>query len=451
VNSLQQAAAALVPHPDLAVRSAATASAVAVQSSDRHRAENRLRDAHVQHTWLVALAALVAATLLSASSIIPAEAATTWPVRSGALQRWAPGNMAWDAQKVMTESSAVSVARSYDVVMGTETTFGGYVPAMRAANPNLQLFGYMNGVYAQKSEGARYPESWYAHDANGNRVTSRSFGNFMMDMSNPSWWADRASACTALLAATGYDDCYLDMLGTAPLAPNYNTAMPVDPRTGKAWTRADLMAANLEVARAVRAKNPGGLLASNGLVNGLRYFKPVGQTPMVLFQELDAVHAEIFLRDKNTPITTFKTETAWKQDVDMLVDVGSRGKVAWTTTKMWNVSATQTQIDRWHKYALASFLLGTNGRSYFNFSAKNTVAGALGDHPWDRVLIGDPVNNYVKSGGVYRRDFSNGIAIVNPTTATATVSLGGTYRDLNGVLRSSVTLAANCGEVLTKP
>ena len=71
------------------------------------------------------------------------------------MQRWAPGNMAWDAEKVMTQSTAVSVAQAYDVVMGTETTFGGYVPAMRAANPNLRLFVYMNGVYAQARRVAR--------------------------------------------------------------------------------------------------------------------------------------------------------------------------------------------------------------------------------------------------------------------------------------------------------
>lgn len=399
-----------------------------------------------------AVYALLLAGALCATSTLGADAAATWPLRTGVMQRWAPGNMAWDAEKVMTQSTATSVAQSYDVVMGTLTTFRGYVPAMRAANPNLRLFMYMNGVYAQASEGAKYPESWYAHDANGNRVKSRSFGNYMMDMSNPQWWSDRASTCQALLAQSGFDYCYLDMLGTAPLAPNYNTAQPIDPRTGKAWTHADLLAADLQVAKAVRATRPDGLLASNGLVNGQRYFKPAGQSPVVLYQELDAVHAEIFLRDKNTPIGTFKSEAAWKQDVDMLADVGARGKVAWTTTKMWNVSstATQAQLDRWHKYALASFLLGTNGRSYFNFSVKNAVANVMTDHPWDRVPLGQPVNSYAKVGGVYRRDFTGGMALVNPTTATVTVVLGATYRDLNGTQRSSLTLGPNSAEVLTK-
>jgi hypothetical protein len=76
----------------------------------------------------------------------------------------------------MTLERAVRTARAFDVVAGTRQTFSPYVAEMKAANPNLQLFVYLNGVYAQFSEGSRYPESWYAHDANGNRVQSRSFG-----------------------------------------------------------------------------------------------------------------------------------------------------------------------------------------------------------------------------------------------------------------------------------
>ena len=404
--------------------------------------------------YTVAVSAALSAVALPLSLLVatPAAAEATWPLRPGALQRWAPGNMAWDAEKVMTQSIAESVARSYDVVMGTRTTFRGYVPAMRTANPSLRLFVYLNGVYAQSNEGSKYPESWYAHDAEGKRVKSRSFGNFMMDMSNPQWWAERASTCKALLAETGYDDCYLDMLGTAPLAPNYNTSKPIDPRTGKVWTTAALLAADLELARTVRAADPDGLLASNGLVHGQRYFKPAGQSPVVLFEQLDAVHAEIFLRDKNTPLGTFKSESAWKQDVDMLVDVGNRGKVAWTTTKLWNVSgsATTAQIDRWHKYALASFLLGSNGRSYFNFSVKNTVGEVLADHPWDRLPVGDALGAYAKANGVYRREFTNGMALVNPTTASVTVALGATYRTVGGASIASLTLGPNQGEVLLK-
>ena len=43
-----------------------------------------------------------------------------------------------------------------------------------------------------------------------------------------------------------------------------------------------------------------------------------------------------------------------------------------------------------------------------------------------------------------------GIVVVNPTKTSGTVSLGGQYRDLAGTRRTSITLAANTGEVLVK-
>jgi hypothetical protein len=51
---------------------------------------------------------------------------------------------------------------------------------------------------------------------------------------------------------------------------------------------------------------------------------------------------------------------------------------------------------------------------------------------------------------VYRRTFTKGIALVNPTTSTYTVSLGGSYKDLDGVRRTSITMAPHTGEVLVK-
>jgi hypothetical protein len=54
--------------------------------------------------------------------------------------------------------------------------------------------------------------------------------------------------------------------------------------------------------------------------------------------------------------------------------------------------------------------------------------------------------------GVYRRDFSGGVVLVNEPAAgaTQTVSLGATYVDLDGVSRTSVTLAPGQAWVLRR-
>jgi hypothetical protein len=51
---------------------------------------------------------------------------------------------------------------------------------------------------------------------------------------------------------------------------------------------------------------------------------------------------------------------------------------------------------------------------------------------------------------VYRRVFSNGLVLVNPTTASATVALSEPYRTLSGTLVTSVSLAPHTGQILTR-
>jgi hypothetical protein len=51
-------------------------------------------------------------------------------------------------------------------------------------------------------------------------------------------------------------------------------------------------------------------------------------------------------------------------------------------------------------------------------------------------------------GKVYQRQFTNGIALVNVSGSSQTVSLGGTYYDVNGTAQTSVTLANGTGIVL---
>jgi hypothetical protein len=51
---------------------------------------------------------------------------------------------------------------------------------------------------------------------------------------------------------------------------------------------------------------------------------------------------------------------------------------------------------------------------------------------------------------VFLRRFTSGVAIVNLSGSSTTVSLGGTYRDVGGRTYSSVTLASARGIVLSR-
>jgi hypothetical protein len=157
--------------------------------------------------------------------------------------------------------------------------------------------------------------------------------------------------------------------------------------------------------------------------------------------------AELFVRVPNVTIATYRNETMWKQDVDMLVDAASKGKIVLSMTKVW-CTGTQAQYDAWHEYALATFLMGyTPGKAFFSFRYDH---GSTWAHPYWDADVGVPLGPYAKVNGVYQRLFTNGEVLANPGTTAVAVSLGGQYRTLDGLTITSVTLQPHTGEVLTR-
>lgn len=362
------------------------------------------------------------------------------------LQRYAATNMASD--QAVTASQAAEIATRFNVIVATKRTFAPYAAAMRAANPNLRLLAYQNGAFAQSNQPTAYPDSWYARSAGGAKVRSRGFGNYLMNIGNSAWRQSAAQECTANLAKSGYDGCYMDMLGTAPLLPSYVNGVPVNPATGVVWTPRDYLAATTAVAAEVKASNPGAIVAGNGLGSGARYYNDAGGSPLPLLMSLDAAHSEIWLRTPHQSLTKFKPEASWLRDVSMIADAGARGRVVLATTKIWT-PGTSAQIDAWHRYTVTSFLLGTDGQSYLNFLPSKTMAGITQDSPYDRVDVGTPLGPFAKVGGVYQRAFTKGLALVNPTEVAVTVPLPQPMTTMDGTTVSSLTMAPNTGEVLT--
>jgi len=388
------------------------------------------------------LCVFAASAVLASTVVQPAFAETTSATKL--LLRWAP---AYAGRMSFTQTDAVNVAKAFDVVVGFTNQFKDYDVAMKAANPSLYLLGYLNGSFTPNA--TDFSDSWYAHDSLGRKITATLTGQYLMDISNASWVSNVANTCASVITSTGYDGCFVDMLGVAPLIGTYLSAMPINPGTGKTWTQSDWLAKTTAISAAVEAASPGKAIVGNGLGSGQRYFDGVAPTEQLL-NAMNGGGAELWLRNPTQGVTKFKTEAQWKLDVDMLADAGARSPVSavLTGTKLW-VSATQAQKDQWHKYSLASFLLGTTGSSYYSFFGDSNSGTPTADNAWDHVDVGTATGAYAKTGGVYQRTFSKGLALVNPTTATVTVSLGATYKNLNGVSMSSITMLPNTGEVFT--
>jgi hypothetical protein len=156
--------------------------------------------------------------------------------------------------------------------------------------------------------------------------------------------------------------------------------------------------------------------------------------------------AETWLRESRASISAYPSESVWKQNVDMLRDAGGKGFSVLQVTKVWT-SATTAQKDAWYKYALASWLLGNDGRAFFHFTYAN--GDATTPRTLNRLDLGTASGAYAKASGVYQRSFSAGKVLVNPTSSTVTVGLGGSYKTLSGASVTSVTLGPNSAEILT--
>jgi hypothetical protein len=318
-----------------------------------------------------------------------------------------------------------------------------YATAMHAANPRLKLLAYLNGGYASGTSSS-YPASWFAHDAKGARITSLMFGNYLMDPSQAGWVANRGSTCKAILTASpGYDGCLADSVGLSALYPGYVSSYPINVATGAAWTKSDWLAAETKLIGGIKAAVTPKTVFFNGLSNGRAYFDATAPSSQLL-NSADGGLAETFVRAAHTAIGTHPSVSTWLDDVHMIQDAAVRSKVVIASVKVW-VAGTQPQFDAWNEYAMASFLMGYNGYSYYHFRTdkgpSSTTTGA--------VALGSPINAfYQATAGYYERDFSTGMVLANPGNSTYTVTLPRTFKTLSGTSVTSVTLGPTSGAVL---
>lgn len=384
----------------------------------------------------------VALSTVAALSLVPAPASATPDDRF--LKVFVPHNESSEGPRDRAE--AIRDAGLYDIISAQPRAYQDHIAAMRQVNPDIQVLAYLNATFAQKGEEFAYPESWYARDAYGRKVRSLGYGNFLMNPLNASWIQNRVTFCNNLMQSSGYHGCMADMLGTAPTLPNYVTSPPIDPRTGNRWTAQDWQLATTALAKTVDA-GTGGALWGNGFGSAARYFGVGGGgTSKILATGVHGALSEIWIRTASQSVNYYPDETRWRYALDQLVDLSRNGEATAALVKVWS-SGTIAQKDAWHRFALATFLLGSDGKSSFHISYAH--GQVLMDHRYWQADIGAPTASYNITNGIYQRPFTRGKVLVNPTAVSRTINLGGTYTDLEGVRRTSITLPPHSGQVMT--
>ena len=137
-----------------------------------------------------------------------------------------------------------------------------------------------------------------------------------------------------------------------------------------------------------------------------------------------------------------KTGADWNDEVAQLEDADAAGKI------LLPIVYAPMSDTRDMTFARATFLLGWNGSSP-SALIWDTPSVAPWSPAWT-ASIGSPVGARRQvTGGVWRRDFTGGVALVNPDpSATVSVPLGGTFTDGSGASVTSVTLGPASGSIL---
>jgi hypothetical protein len=262
-------------------------------------------------------------------------------------------------------------------------------------------------------------ESWFWHTAVGvtttNRVASSSDGKLLMNVSAPGFQAYWAQSLAQQVVAGDYDGVFLDSASPA-LLQGECTGTAGDPRlAGTAacnTTFAELGGKTYCQAWEAWIAALDSSLGSAGI--------PLIPNTSAFTTTWDTTHygltAGAFVEGFADP--TF-APADWKASTTELIKLVAANKIVILQNYL---SSTSDLAKR--RYLLANYLLVKGSRTYLDYFA----AGPLEWYPeWDLDLgaaqTGAASNaDELLSSGIYRRDFANGVVLVNPSAAAVSVS-----------------------------
>jgi hypothetical protein len=377
---------------------------------------------------------LKGALVASASLALPAPA---WP----AIGR-GTGILGYDIEGpfdyVPDSSEALRRATRFDAIVAAGSMYAANAAAMFDANPQLKIGCYINATHSPTDS---FPQDWYCHTSTGERVRDAGVwaANYLM---NPlSGWTDRMiEILQGRLERSGYNAGYIDGAGIGAL--NVSTDPPIDPRTNAPWTAADWTTDMVALTRRVRQPLVVDVW-TNGIGDAERYFD-LGSAQLVPVS--DRGFTEQYTRHAGWAADRFPTSTEWQRIGAMTSQIGPKYAAL---TKVW-VSATQDTKDRWHRYALATFLLSAvpGGLYYFTSQRTTTVTPF---HPYWRTarLLGAPLTSTYSTlmNGLATRSFEGGRVLCNPTSTALSWTAARAFRGVSKGER--LTIPAYDGQMLT--
>lgn len=378
--------------------------------------------------------ALSGVTLASASTSAPA----------GNVQRF------FDGINNAVPADIGSIATQYQMFVLSAWDWPD-IATIKAANPSAKVLVYKdllvtesgqctNGVDDSDLSGgvgycAAQPD-WFLTDASGQRMQFSDYpGDWEMDVGSPGYQQAWLKNVEGVVQAHGWDGVYMDDANTrcndhGPCSAQYPTDAALQ---AAMFSMLSAVSPPLQAQGTLTIANIAGAFAVPGLwANWLSVLSGASQ--------------EWFVNWSDTYGTGYVWDwpgTSWKSMVDELTTASRMGKIV-----LANGGGVPGD---WHAvlYDTASFLLGTDGRSYFSYERDT---GTYPEYGWK---LGAPSGPYSAIAGltsVYQRQFAGGMVMVNASQDTpATIALPSTYLTTWGQPVTSVYLSGQEATILRSP
>jgi hypothetical protein len=301
-------------------------------------------------------------------------------------------------------------------------------------------------------------EDWFWHDASNQRVASTADAKLLMDIGNSGFQQYWADSLAAQVAAGDYDGVFFDSASPALLQAEVGGQ---DARLAGTGARDSVIPelGNRTFIQAWEAWMSAldAALAAKGIP-----LVPNTSAFVTSWDDTDySLTAGAFVEGFADP--TWSADD-WKASTNTLLSLAAKHKILILQNYLGSVNDTQKRF-----YYLGNYLLVKGDRTYLDYFA----SGPLEWYPEWLLDLGAPsataatVDDLARDG-VFRRDYANGIVLVNPTSSSVDVPLGGTYRhviasgggavdangDLPGALLTvnvtSLPVAATSAEILLK-
>jgi threonine/homoserine efflux transporter RhtA len=344
--------------------------------------------------------------------------------------------------------STYSTASGYDRYAYVNVAPGDAAAAGALATKSLV---YMSGTSVQTSwsTGVSYQEAlannWLLKDASGQYLMNVAYGAYVGDFGNAAYQQRFVDNVASLLSRNGNEGVFIDDVIASPeglTGGKYPTKYP----TQQAWEDAQVAFVQ-SVSQALRGRGYYVLIQAIKFISGdpgsndgslnAQFWGRLAPYP-------SGIQSEYWMQDPNTVTRLRASGSQWYQQWDAwanLANIAQNGGADFFA--MMYGGSSNVDIMR---YGKASFLLmwdGSGGAFTYDLSS--------GD-PWNAEWttdIGQPSGSRYQVGVGWRRQYTGGTVILNPSPSSSqTFSLGATYARADGSNVTSVTLAPTTALVL---